>query len=112
MKITTYLFTLTLATFMLIFSSCGKNKIALDDAITKGNMYVKKGMSKEKVFEIIKLEPSVIERIGDYELWIYEGTFPNENSKGRKYKNLVIKFKDGKVIYTAYFNCKLPKLEE
>ncbi|RUM58624.1 MAG: hypothetical protein DSY59_05515 [Persephonella sp.] len=97
---------------LVLFSSCGETRIALDEAISKGNFYVKKGMSKKKVLEIINVEPTTVERIGDYELWIYEGVFNNPDLNIRKYKNLVIKFKNDKVIYTAYFNCKLPKVED
>jgi len=45
-------------------------------------------------------------------LWTYEGVVLNEDTNVERYKNLTIKFKNGKVDYIGYFACKLPKTED
>ena len=95
----------------LFFTGCGGSDVPSLNEVTKKGMVISKGMTKAKVMEILKREPDSIQKVGDFELWTYEGVVTNDDTKESRYKNLTIKFKDGKVDYTGYFACKLPKTE-
>jgi PBP1b-binding outer membrane lipoprotein LpoB len=100
-----------LATSILFMSGCGNEGIALAQVMKKG-LVLQKGMTKNQVQNTLKKDPDSIERVGKFELWTYEGIITNKDTEESKYKNLTIKFKDGKVDYIGYFSCKLPKKED
>ena len=96
----------------LFFTGCGGSDIPSLNEVTKKGMVISNGMTKAEVMKLLKREPDNIVKVGNYELWTYEGVIVNEDTEIRRYKNLTIKFKNGKVDYTGYFACKLPKIEE
>jgi len=96
----------------LYFIGCGGNQITLDQVTKKGLTQIHNGMTKAEVLKILKKEPDTIQKVGNYELWIYEGVVVNDDTDERRYKNFSIKFNNGKVDYTGYFGCKLPKVED
>lgn len=93
----------------VLFIGCGEPVFTLNNAMEKG-FDIKQGMTRKQVKHILKLEPTLKKRDGDFEVWIYEGEFTNENTGKTKYKNITIKFKNGKVIYPGYFECPVPKV--
>jgi len=97
-----------------LFIGCGSGPSVpnLNQVTKKGLVSIKKGMTQAQVMKILKREPDTIQKIGNYELWIYEGVVTNEETGTKRYKNFTIKFENGKVDYTGYFGCKLPKTEE
>ena len=99
---------LVIGAFLL--SGCGEQPVTLSYTMSKG-FDVQKGMTKEQVKKLLKLEPTMKKRDGEFELWIYEGKFTNEDTGETKYKNITIKFKDGVVVYPAYFECPVPKVK-
>ena len=80
------------------------------EQVVKSRVMVHKGMSEAQVQKILKVTPDEVSQVGNYELWIYKGII--EKDEKSTFNDYIIKFKDGKVIYTGYFNCKLPKVEE
>jgi major membrane immunogen (membrane-anchored lipoprotein) len=96
---------------MFFLTGCGEPVFTIDYAMSKG-FDVQKGMTKEQVKNILKVEPTMKKRDGDFELWIYEGQFTNEDTDKIKYKNITVKFRNGKVVYPAYFECPVPKVED
>jgi len=96
----------------LLFTGCGSEKVTLSKVITQG-MTLTKGMTKAQVMKLLKREPDSVQKIGDIELWTYEGIVTNpDDETQRRYKNLTIRFKNGVVDYIGYFGCKLPKVED
>ena len=80
------------------------------EEVVKNRIMVQKGMNKTDVQKILKVTPDEVSQIGNYELWIYKGIITKDDKS--TFNDYIIKFKDGKVVYTGYFNCKLPKIEE
>ena len=97
----------------LMLSGCGNsNTVSLNTVITKG-MMLSKGMTKAQVMKTLGREPDSVQKVGNIELWTYEGIVTNPNDDTlRKYKNLTIRFKNGVIDYIGYFGCKLPKVED
>jgi outer membrane protein assembly factor BamE (lipoprotein component of BamABCDE complex) len=96
----------------LFLTGCGSDKVTLNQAITKG-MILTKGMTKAQVMKTLGREPDSVQKVGNIELWTYEGIVTNpDDDTLRKYKNLTIRFNNGVVDYTGYFGCKLPKVED
>jgi hypothetical protein len=96
---------------ILFMSGCGKEEVTLAQVMKKG-LILQKGMTKEEVQNALKKDPDSVKRVGRFELWTYEGIVTNDDTEESKYKNLTIKFKNGKVDYIGYFACKLPKKED
>jgi len=96
----------------IYFIGCGTDQVTIDKVAKKGLTDIHKGMTKKEVMKVLQQEPDTIQKIGNYELWIYEGISKDKDKEISRYKNFSIKFKDGKVDYTGYFGCKLPKTEE
>ena len=96
---------------MLFISGCGSDEVTLAQVMKKG-LVLQKGMTKNQVQNALRKDPDSVERVGRFELWTYEGIITNEDTEESKYKNLTIKFKDGRVDYIGYFACKLPKKED
>ena len=98
---------------MMLLSGCGDNIVTLNDVTKNGLTKIEKGMNKSQVEKILKKEPDTIQKVGNYELWIYEGVVADKADEDlKRYKNFTVKFKDGKVDYTGYFGCKLPEMED
>ena len=96
----------------LLFTGCGSDKVTLNQAIQKG-MVLDKGITKAQVMKILKREPDSVQKVGNIELWTYEGIVTNpDDEEAKKYKNLTIRFKNSKIDYVGYFDCKLPKVED
>ena len=93
----------------ILFSGCGSDLTNLEQVV-KSRYAITKGMTKAQVNSILKAEPDEISQVGDYELWIYKGVTKSDDKK--YFNDFVIKFVDGKVAYTGFFKCKLPKLED
>ena len=98
---------------MMLLSGCGDTVITLNDVTKNGLTKIENGMTKSQVEKILKKEPDTIQKVGNYELWIYEGEVTDKNNEDlKRYKNFTVKFKNGKVDYTGYFGCKLAKVED
>jgi len=98
---------------MMLLSGCGDDKITLNDITKNGLSKLEKGMTKEQVTKILKSEPDTVQKVGNYELWIYEGVVQDKKNEDlSRYKNFTVKFKDGKLDYTGYFGCKLAQVED
>jgi len=93
----------------ILFSGCGSDLTNLEQVV-KSRYAITKGMTKSQVNSILKAEPDEISQVGDYELWIYKGITERDDKK--YFNDFVVKFVDGKVAYTGFFKCKLPKLED
>jgi hypothetical protein len=100
-----------LATSMFLFTGCGVDKnLPLSEAV-KGSFAVTNGMTMEEVSKVIKMEPTGREKIGDVVVYRYEGnTISGEDDEKVTYNNVIIKFKDGKVINSGTFSCDVPKV--
>ena len=96
----------------LLLTGCGSDKVTLNSVMKKG-MVLTKGMSKAQVQKLLKREADSTQKVGNIELWTYEGIVVNpDDETQRRYKNLTIRFKNGVVDYIGYFGCKLPKVED
>ena len=93
----------------VIFSGCGSDLTQLDKVV-QSRYAITKGMTKSQVNSILKTEPDEISQVGNYELWIYKGITERDDKK--YFNDFVVKFVDGKVAYTGFFKCKLPKIED
>ena len=93
----------------VIFSGCGSDLTQLDKVV-QSRYVITKGMTKSQVNSILKTEPDEISQVGNYELWIYKGITERDDKK--YFNDFVVKFVDGKVAYTGFFKCKLPKIED
>jgi len=100
----------TLVVATTIFTGCGSTQPTLSQT-AKASYKINMGMSKAEVTKILKLEPTEVQRIDNYEIWKYEGIDTNEDTKESKYIDLIIKFKNGKVTNIGTFSCKIPKKE-
>lgn len=94
-----------------VFTGCSDEvQPNLSDAV-KGSFKVTNGMTMDEVAKVMIIEPTGQEKIGDVIIYRYEGntqTGEDETLKV-KYNNVIIKFKDGKVINSGTFSCNLPK---
>jgi hypothetical protein len=93
----------------LFLSGCNNEVSNLQQIISK-RVVIQKGMTKLEVQAILKDEPDEISQVGGYEMWIYKGMI-NKNDV-TTFNNYIVKFVDGKVAYTGFFKCKLPKVED
>jgi len=91
-----------------IFTGCGAD---LNSVMAK-NSEIKTGMTIKDVKELLEIEPTMKKRNGNFEVWVYEGKFTNKDTEETKYKNITIKFKNGVVVYPAYFECPVPKIKD
>jgi hypothetical protein len=99
------------SSLILLLGGCGNNQPSLGDAV-KNSYKVTKGMTKDRVSQILKQDPTSVQRIDDFEIWKFEGIETNEDTEESKYVNLIIKFKNGKVSNIGTFSCKVPKTTE
>ena len=96
----------------IIFTGCGDDKVTLEQVIQKKGE-IKKGMTSAQVRALLKRGPDDEAEIGEYDFWTYEGVVVNpDDETDKKYKNLIIRFKNDKVDYKGYFGCKLPSVKE
>jgi hypothetical protein len=101
-----------LATSLLFFTGCGDdNQPKLSDAV-KGSFTITNGMSMDEVNKLMKIEPTDREKIGDIVIYRYEGNTQSGEDETLKitYNNVIVKFKDGKVINSGTFSCNVPQV--
>ena len=91
----------------------GTNQPTLKDAVKK-SFRIQNGMSMDEVEKLMFIEPTSQQKIDNVVIWKYAGntrTGEDETLKV-KYNNIIIKFKDGKVVKSGTFLCNIPRLEE
>lgn len=101
-----------LAVSLAFFTGCGgDDQPNLADGV-KGSFSINKGMTMQEVDKIMKIEPTGKEKVGDIVIYRYEGNTRTGEDETLKvtYNNVIIKFKDGKVITSGTFSCDVPQV--
>ncbi len=104
----------TLVVLTLSLTGCGADKQpSLKDAVKK-SFRIQNGMSMDEVEKLMFIEPTSQQKIDNVVIWKYEGNTQTgeDETLQVKYNNIIIKFKDGKVVKSGTFLCNLPRVKE
>jgi hypothetical protein len=106
--------TISLLSASLFFSGCGSEKQPNFADGVKSSFKISNGMSIEEVEKLMQVEPTGKEKIDDTVIYRYEGNTQSGKDETFKqhYNNIIVKFKDGKVIKSGIFSCNIPKAKE